>query len=365
MSEVNLFTGEGIDSLGTEEEDKAGSELFWTRKYQGKNLDEIILPKRLDTTFRTALRQTAFGNYIFYSGSPGTGKTSLAEAIPGMLGADMKKYEVSKNESEIIEAINAYSILGKVNGKPIFFVLDECDHPNKPEDFWRVIQSTIEDTAGNLRFILTCNELWRVPKAIQSRCTPISFDHPNYADDDPEGKEYKNRILARLMNIAKAEVTPLGGKVEMRTVKELIVACYPDIRNMINAMYLTFLENGGNIVGHPHIITDATLSEISTYLFQRNTRGLRYYLSANVENPMGVYVPLGRYLFDRIPLPMDMDFGILLGTAIKEAQGQVNQEIMLMRFLYGVMKLLNKYGAPTVVPEPTPYQPQQVQNGTV
>lgn len=352
MAEINLFTGEGIDNIEETAADTVASELYWTEKYRGTNLSEIILPGRMETMVKTALTQTSFGNYIFYSGSAGTGKTSLALAIPNMLGATGKKFKVSRNETEVINAIDDYSIIGKQNGKPIFFILDECDHPNKPEDFWRVIQSVIEDTSSNLRFILTCNELWRIPKAVQSRCTPICFDHPAGDSNNEEIRTFKRNIYKRLKFIADSEVVPLGGKVEKETLCELVQACYPDIREMINAMHLTFLENGGNIVGHPHIITDATLSVITGYLFARDTRGLRYYISANVNNFGGMYVPLGRYLFDRIPVEMDMDFGILLGNAIKDMQGQVNQEIMLMRFCFGVMKLLNKYNAPLIPPNP-------------
>ena len=116
----------------------------------------ITWASKLKTMIKTAISNTGLGNYIFYSG-PGTGKTSLAMAIPGILGA--KCIEVPpKRSSEILELIDRYSVL-KSNGKPYFFVLDECDHPNNPEDFWRTIQHEIEATSSNLRFILTCNDL--------------------------------------------------------------------------------------------------------------------------------------------------------------------------------------------------------------
>ena len=358
MAGLDMISGAGLDKE-TATAASAIDNRYWTKKYQGTQIDGtdisklIVLPNKLKSMIKTAISNTGLGNYIFYSG-PGTGKTSLALAIPGILGA--KCVEVPpKRSSEILELINRYSVL-KSNGKPYFFVLDECDHPNNPEDFWRNIQHEIEATSSNLRFILTCNDLWRIPKPVQSRCTPVKFNHP--VDD----KDFKNQIYTKLRYIADTETAPHGGKVDKHTIVEIINACYPDIRNMINVMKNTFDENEGNIIGHPHVITDQTVEAIAKYLIMRDLRGLRYYISLNVDDPVNVYIPLTRYLLDRLPPQMDLAMAKVTRDGIVNSQGQVDQESMLMGFFADLIEIFNAFQIPVA---PLPEQPVYAINNTV
>lgn len=350
MAEFDLFTGEGVDSIS--ESVPAGVPEPWTEKYCGHNLEEIILPKQLENMVRTALRLNSFGNYILYSGSPGTGKSSLAKAIPNMLGAE-SQFLYGKRDTEILEIIDNYALNRSSNGKPKFIIIDEADYPSNPTSFYRKLQSAIVATNTTLRFILTCNELFRIPEAIQSRCTPIPFDHPT---DDPE---YKNRIYKRLKQIADAETAAVGGKVEKETIKEVVVSCFPDIRNMVNALHYTFLCNGGNIVGHPNIIRSETIEAIYNLTVTQDIRRVRAYISANLNNFQGVYVPFGRFFMDHIPEPqpgqidgLSIEFASLLGKSLREANGQVNQEIALMEFIANTMMLLNRYRTAQALPVP-------------
>lgn len=338
--ELDLITGMPVQASQTETEVSGDRTLAWVEKHRGKNLDEIILPKKLDTIVRNALRLGGYNNYIFHSGVPGTGKTSLAEAFPLMLGAE-REVLYAQRDSEILESIEEGGMYRSGNGLPKYYVIDEADHPSSPDSFYRKLQSLIEATSSNLRFILTCNEIWRIPDAIKSRCTPIAFDHPG---DDAE---YKNRLFKRLKKIATEETRETGGTVSKETLVETINACYPDIRAMINAMHLTFLENNGSIVGHPNVIREETVANIYRLTVAMDPRRLRYYISSNVTDFRSVYIPFGLYFLDRIPLPTDgqidfmyINFTSILGKAVRSTQTQVNQEVTLMEFLSDVMMLI-------------------------
>lgn len=368
--ELDLITGMPVQT-GAADNVSDDRTLAWVEKYRGKNLDEIILPASLDNTIRNALRLGGYSNYIFYSGVPGTGKTSLAEAFPLMLGAE-RVVLYARRDSEILDSIEEGGMYRSGNGLPRYYVIDEADHPSNPEGFYRKLQSLIEATSSNLRFILTCNNIGLLPAPIISRCTTIAFDHPG--DDS----EYKKRIYKRLKHIAAAETKVTGGTFSKDTLVETIQACYPDIRSMINAMHLTFLENNGSIIGHPHVIREETIKNIYQFTIMMDPRKLRHYISANVNDCRSVYIPFGLYFMNRIPLPtngqidfMYIQFSSLLGKAVRAVQTQVNQEVALMEFLADVMMLIAQcqmIGKMPLEPVQQPVQQpglleQQVQHG--
>lgn len=341
--ELDLITGQVMQTASPSGDGTRDPMEPWVERYRGHNLDDIVLPKKLDNIVRNALKFGSYGNYILYSGAPGTGKTSLARAIPEMLGAE-SEFIYARRDSEIIEAIDDAGMYRSNNGFPKFFVIDEADNPSNPDSFYRKLQSLVEATSSNLRFILTCNEIYRIPDAIKSRCTPIAFDHPG---DDAD---YKRRIFKRLKHIAKTETELVGGTFAKETLVEVIQQCYPDIRAMINAMHLTFLENGGSIVGHPNVIREETIANIYRLTISMDPRRLRYYISANVQDFRGVYVPFGLYFLNRIPLPENgqvdflyIAFSSMLGKAYRASLSQVNQEVSLMEFLSDVQMLLAQY----------------------
>ena len=131
---------------------------------------------------------------------------------------------------------------------------------------------------------------------------------------------------------------------------------------MINVMKNTFDENEGNIIGHPHVITDQTVEAIAKYLIMRDLRGLRYYISMNVDDPVNVYIPLTRYLLDRLPPQMDLAMAKVTRDGIVNSQGQVDQESMLMGFFADLVEIFNAFQVPVA---PLPEQPVYAINNTV
>ncbi len=320
------------------------SNLPWEEKYRGTDLDSIILHRNVEKLFKNAIEMNSFGNYILHSGAPGTGKTSIAKAIPKIIGAQ-SLFLFGKRDSEIIDMIDEYAKYSSPDGQPKFVIIDEADKPNKPADFYRVLQSEIEDTSSTLRFILTCNELWRIPPAIQSRCMAVDFGAQFDQEEEAEAelKEYKTRLHKRLMKIAKGECDAKGGTVDKILVANIINECYPDVRLMIAMMHRSFLENGGSIIGSIPSMAPSNTETLFDLTINFKPRELRHFISKNITFCQGVYRSFGDYAIDRFPDEVLIPFGVALGRAMFESNHQVDQEYALWSFLLNVMQILKKY----------------------
>lgn len=254
---TDIFTGEGI-SDSSEQPSSMQEFTLWVQKYRPTTVANMILPPSIRSTVDTAIKLNAFGHYVLYSGKPGTGKTTLAMALPNTLGTTFKFFS-AKTQSDVFDEIEDFSSSKMIDGKPRFVVIDEADHPRNPADFYRKLQTLIEQNESTIRFILTCNEFYRLPEPITSRCFPISFD---YSSDD---RVMKNAMYVRLLSIAETETSPYSGTVNKDTVKEIVQKCYPDMRLMTNTLFNNFLEHKCSIDGEvkiPNVDFTETLMNI-------------------------------------------------------------------------------------------------------
>lgn len=339
MDELDLLTG------NIPEEDKRnipvanGGYEMWVVKHQPQTVSEMVLPATIRDKVDTALKINAFGHYVFYSTASGTGKTTLSKAIPTTLGTSFKFFS-AREQSDIFTDIESYAALACPNGLPRFVVLDEADHPNRPEEFYRKLQGLIEDTQSTIRFILTCNAFHRLPDAIASRCFAVSFDYPK---DD---RDLKNAMYLKMMEIAQEETAPYGGTVDKTTVSEIVAKCYPDMRLMTSTMFNNFLENKCSIKGSITVVSTEYTNKLVEFVLAGDDMGARKFVLDNYVDFDSLFHKFADIIIEKNILPpmARLEFSVITGQYEQMSEFQVNPYTVVNAYLSKVILLLYKYG---------------------
>jgi len=194
---------------------------LYVERYRPKTLEEIVLSDE-DKSFFLALKDKKEIPHLLFSGPPGTGKTSLSKIIVNDI-LDCQYLYINASDENGIDTIRT-KVIGfaqtrAFDGKLKVVLFDECDALTL--DSQKALRSVVEEYASNTRFIFTCNYLFKIIPALQSRCQIINLSPPI------------EKVFERTVQILKKENIRVEA-TEKSKLLELIRKNYPDLRRIIN-----------------------------------------------------------------------------------------------------------------------------------
>jgi len=254
-------------------------------KYRPASLNDIILSKD-DRTFFESLKEKQEIPHLLFAGVQGSGKTSLAKIIVNDI-LDCQYLYINASDENGIDTIrgkiSGFARTKSLDGKLKVVLLDEGDQISL--DAQKALRNIIEEFASNTRFIITCNYLFKIIPALQSRTQIFNLTPPI------EG------VVQRVKEILQKENITIGPE-QKPLLLEHIRKNLPDVRRIINDVQ-KFSVNGSLQ------IKNETSLEFVTQIFEKIVQRydlvkIRKEIIENEKNFSNDYRNLLKQLFEVI-----------------------------------------------------------------
>ena len=200
---------------------------LWIEKFRSQTLDQYIGNETIKARIADCIAKNDIPHFIF-SGTAGTGKTTLAKLIVSNIKCDYLYLNASdENGIDMIrEKVKGFA--SSASFQPLkVVILDEADFLTQPAQ--AALRNIIEEYSVNTRFILTCNYIERLIEPLQSRCE-IHILKP------PSKGEVAKHVCTNILEVENI-------KYDLQDIATLIKEYYPDIRSIIKNLQAGLVED--------------------------------------------------------------------------------------------------------------------------
>lgn len=312
------------------------NDMFWY-KYQPKSLNTIILLPRI----RELVKDGIQANMIFYSETPGTGKTTLAK----ILCKDTDNIEFNASQDTGVNVLrdqlqkhckSLNPFMGKDAQKTIF--LDEFDGVS--EEYQKAMKG-FSDKFQHVRFILTTNFIQKIDDKIISRFIKVDFD--------PKNKEEIDYLQSMYLKYLKAIANKVKLDITEEELKKIIMLSFPDLRSAVQKIQEVFITKNTEQFKS---ISSSGYNDIFDFVMNgRNNIEENYNFVINNfnDNPLELMKALGRPLFNRL-MSVDSDNLVKQGATLINLQKSYNEKytdtidpvIHLISYITDIKEILKK-----------------------
>lgn len=152
------------------------------RKYRPHTFDDVVGQEHITKVLEASIANQGIAHAYLFSGSRGTGKTSVARIFAEAIGcrsSDMYEIDAASNRGvdevrEIREAVHTLPLESPYK----VYILDEAHMLTK--EAWNALLKTLEEPPKHVIFILATTELEKVPETVVSRCQTFVFKKPTH-----------------------------------------------------------------------------------------------------------------------------------------------------------------------------------------
>jgi len=200
---------------------------LWIEKYRSQTLDKYIGNDAVKNRITDCIAANDIPHFIF-SGTAGTGKTTLAKLIVNNIKCDYLYLNASdENGIDMIrEKVKGFASTATFNPIKVV-ILDEADFLTQPAQ--AALRNIIEEYSVSTRFILTCNYIERLIEPLTSRCEIHILKPPSMPD-------VARHICTNILDVE-------GVKYDLKNVALLVKEHYPDIRSIIKYLQAGVKDN--------------------------------------------------------------------------------------------------------------------------
>ena len=263
------------------------TEFLWVEKYRPKTIAETILPEKLKSVFEQIVASGELPNMLF-TGTAGTGKTTVAKALCNQLNLDYILINGSEegNIDTLRGKIKQFASSVSLQGGYKVIILDEADYLN-PQSTQPALRGFIEEFSKNCRFILTCNFKNRIIQPLHSRCGVYEFN-TSRKDLAALCMQFLDRAG---MILDEAEV-----KYEKGDLANLIMKHAPDWRRVLNELQKNSVT--GNIIRPDSGVGGSDIfSDLLRLLKEKDFKKMRQWVVNNIDTDASA---IFRGLYDKM-----------------------------------------------------------------
>lgn len=242
---------------------------LWTEKFRPSTLDGYVFSDpNQRAQIETWITEKSIPHLLF-SGSPGTGKTTLAKILINAL--DVNYYDVlelnasrdNSVENMRVKISNFVSMMPLGDFKVV--LLDEADYLSPAAQ--AILRGLTEEYASVSRFILTCNYPHKIIPALHSRCQGFHIDRLDQVE-----------FTARVAEILLSE----NVEFELDVLDTYVRSTFPDLRKCINSVQQNS-RNGKLLLNSGQSSTDDYKISAVSMIKQGNIRAARELICKQVR----------------------------------------------------------------------------------